>query len=105
MRRALAGLALLCAGGLASAGCSASDPTGGLGDSLFVEALVDAQLAAERAAETGEPPDSLEAAALARHGLDTTAFRRALRRLARDPEAYSALTDSAIDRLSQARTP
>ena len=97
-RRALvAGLAL--AGAL---GCGPVGP-GGVPDGLLVEAMVDVQLAAERAAETGAPRDSLEALALARHGLDSAAFYGALQRRALDPAAFEALADSAIDRLTHAR--
>lgn len=82
------------------AGCDAGGPASpGLSDSLMVEALVELHLADARAARTGEDRDSLRAAALAAHGLDTTDFAQALDYFAARPEAYHALYDRALDQL------
>lgn len=97
-RRALVGLLLV--GPLLAAGCSPGEPAGpALPDSAFVDALVDVHLADARASHTGEPADSLRAAALTRHGLDTLAFHRALGHFAEHPDAYAPLYEEALDRL------
>jgi hypothetical protein len=74
-------------------------PDVGLSDSLFVSALVEAHLAAARAAHTGEDADSLRALGLAGIGLDTTTFTLALDAYARRPEVLRSAYDRAIDRL------
>ena len=91
---------LALVGLLGVAGCSPGEPAAPvLPDSAFVDVLVDVHLADARASHTGAPADSLRAAALARHGLDTTAFRRALDHYAENPDAYAPLYDEALDRL------
>ena len=75
----------------------------GLSDSLMVEVLIDVHLAEARAAQTGEPRDSLRAAALAAYDLDTLAFNRALDYYARHPDAYTPLYNQALDRLLSER--
>ena len=91
---------LALVGLLLAAGCSPGEPAApALPDSAFVDVLVDVHLADARAGRTGEPADSLRAAALAHHGLDTAAFRRALAFYAAHPDAYAPLYDEALDRL------
>lgn len=91
---------LALVGLLLAMGCSSGEPAApALPDSAFVGVLVDVHLADARAAHTGEPADSLRAAALDRHGLDTLAFRRALAYYAEHPDAYAPIYDEALDRL------
>lgn len=91
---------LALVGLLLAAACAPGEPAApDLPDSTFVDALVALHLADARADYTGEPADSLRADALARHGLDTLAFRRALQHYAAHPEAYLPLYDEALDRL------
>lgn len=98
MRRVLPLLALL------TAGCDTEAPReAGLNDSLMVEVLIGVHLADARAEQTGEPRDSLRAAALADLGTDTAAFSHALDYYARHPEAYQPLYDRALDRLLDER--
>lgn len=90
----------LCLGLLLWAGCDARGPSApGLSDSLMVEVLVGTHLADARASRTGEPRDSLRAAALAEVGTDTVAFHRALDYYARHPATYQPLYERALDRL------
>ncbi len=75
-------------------------------DSLFVDALVDLQLADARAAlapdSLGRPAlaDSLRRAALAAHGLDADALDRQLDALADAPARARATYDAVEDRLA-----
>jgi len=97
---------LALVGLLLAAACAPGEPAApNLPDSAFVNALVDLHLADARAGHTGEPAESLRAAALARHGLDTLALRRALEYYAAHPEAYLPLYDEALDRLLRAEPP
>jgi hypothetical protein len=81
-------------------GC-ATERTGApaLGDSLMVDVLVEIHLADARASHTGEPRDSLRAAALAAFDTDTVAFHDALDYYAHHPDAYQPLYERALDRL------
>ena len=82
------------------AGCGTESPSAPeFTDSLMVDVLVEIHLADARASHTGEPRDSLRAAALAAFGTDTTAFHDALDYYARHPEAYQPLYERALDRL------
>ena len=81
-------------------GCGTDSPSApDLTDSLMVDVLVEVHLADARASQTGEPRDSLRAAALAAFGTDTVAFHDALDYYAHHPEAYQPLYDRALDRL------
>ena len=100
MRKGLLLLALL----ILAAGCDPGVPAEpGLTDSLMVEVLIGVHLADARAAHTGEPRDSLRAAALAEFATDTVAFERALDYYAHHPEAYQPLYERALDRLLDER--
>ncbi|MEP0548412.1 MAG: DUF4296 domain-containing protein [Rhodothermales bacterium] len=82
------------------AGCGSESPSApDLTDSLMVDVLVEIHLADARASHTGEPRDSLRAAALAAFDTDTVAFNDALDYYARHPEAYQPLYERALDRL------
>jgi hypothetical protein len=91
---------VLVLGALLGVGCGVESPAApDLTDSLMVEVLVEVHLADARASRTGEPRDSLRAAALAAFGTDTVSFHDALDYYARYPEAYQPLYDRALDRL------
>ena len=91
---------------LLAAACTPREaPPPNLPDSVMVAVLVDVHLADARADRTGAPRDSLRAAALERHGLDTLAFGRAVAYFAAHPEAYLPLYDAALDRLLRAEHP
>jgi hypothetical protein len=89
---------------LLTAGCDAEVPgEPGVSDSLMVEVLIGVHLADARAAQTGEPRDSLRAAALDALGTDTAAFGRALDYYAHHPDRYQPLYERALDRLLDER--
>ena len=93
-------LALVAALGLLGVGCGTEAPGAPeFTDSLMVDVLVEIHLADARASHTGEPRDSLRAAALAAFDTDTAAFHDALDYYARHPEAYQPLYERALDRL------
>lgn len=98
------GFSLLALVALLATGCGADAPAEpGLSDSLMVEVLIGVHLADARAEHTGEPRDSLRAAALAEFGTDTVVFGRALDYYAHHPEAYQPLYERALDRLLDER--
>lgn len=94
--RAVALVLLITACGNSTEAPTAPDPA-------LVAALVDLHLADARAETTGENRDSLRAAALARHGLDTTSVHRTLDRLAERPEEAALLFQHVTDSLTAER--
>ena len=95
-------LGLALAAGAVSSGCS-SDTPADVSSDLLARAIAESHLAAARAGETGEPLDSLRAVALDRIGIDTLTFNRALEVVARNPEAFVSLYETAIDLLQRER--
>ncbi len=89
------GLLLLLLGG-----CGTEASSGlGLPDSVLVEVIAEVHLADARADHTGQPQDSLRAAALAPFDLDTVAFQRMLDYYAEHPAVYAPLYGQALDLL------
>ena len=89
---------------LALAACGApdadADPEPVATDSTLAAALADLHLADARAETTGEPRDSLRAAALDLHGLDSTTLADRVERATRRPDEAAALTRAVSERLS-----
>ena len=81
------------------AGCSQT-PSSPVPDSTMVEVLVDLYLAGARTDVADHLPAASRDSVLARHGLDSTANRSALRYFAAHPAAYGALYERVVDRLA-----
>ena len=97
------GLALVA--GAVSIGCSSNSRSmpDDISSDVLARALAESHLAAARASETGESLDSLRIVALDRIGIDTLAFNRAMEDIARNPDAFVSLYETAIDLLQQER--
>lgn len=97
------GLAL--GAGAVSTGCSSNSDSlpGDMSSEVLARALAESHLAAARASETGESLDSLRVAALDRIGIDTLAFNSAMEEMARNPDAFVTIYETAIDLLQQER--
>jgi hypothetical protein len=103
MTRCLAAAALAA---VLLAGC---DGGGGgeapIGDSVYVEVLVDLALAQGRAEMFGDLPDAVVDSVLTAHGLDYATYERAAEFYAEHPDDYLSRLQEAIDRTNEEKRP
>ena len=88
---------------LVLAGCGRETDADGetaLADSALVPVLTDLHLADARAYTTGESTDSLRRVALARHGLDSSAFADRLQAALGSAEEIAATYGAVVETLS-----
>lgn len=89
---------------LAALGCTGGgerQPVTGIPDSVLVDAIAEAHLAAVRASEMGEDRDSLRAVALSRLDLTEADLEVALSAYSQSPEAFAHLYERVVVRLLQ----